>query len=74
MKYLETQTSASTAILLPAITPMPGFYHFEFLHLKCVKAAQFQMAYCFTLKGSFGPMNPNQRWSQQQKGKIKADP
>lgn len=56
---LEFQPLASSAILPPAITPMPGFHHFAFLHLKCMKAAQFQMTYSFTLKGSFAPLDPN---------------
>lgn len=60
MAYLEPQSSSSPAILPPVITPIPGFHHFTFLHLKCVKAVQFQMTYNFTFKSSFGPMSPNQ--------------
>lgn len=59
MEYLKSQPSASSAILPPAITPMPGFHHFAFLYPKWTKAAQFQMTYSFTLKGSFAPMNSN---------------
>lgn len=76
MAYLEPQSSASPAILPPVITPKPDFLHFIFLHLKCVKAFQFQMTYNFMLKSSFGSMNPNQTSNgpQLQEGINKADP